>query len=340
MRIIKNILFLLYLLCLGPSVLFAAEADIDEDGIRLRSYRFSPPDASQKLGVQQIVVEPDMAEAFPEKAFLGHYMKGMGVLNQGPLGSCTANACAYAVYGRSVATDAPPIQLSRLGLYYWAREDEGRKPMEDSGTSLYADFRVLTGLSREKIGKGGYFSEEFWTYDPSKRGSKPKFSQEPPKHVREKARAHHVLGDLGLLWVGPDLDRIKGALLNDYPVPFGMLIADSFEHVGKDGNIPYASPSVNAYGHAMCFIGYNDIHKNLDGTDGALTFINSWGDEWGQRGKGHLPYSMLSSVLEAWAVAGVSGAPEAGYMSEHPLSYAPVPTDFRPEGLEKVSQIS
>jgi hypothetical protein len=59
---------------------------------------------------------------------------------------------------------------------------------------------------------------------------------------------------------------------------------------------------VDGAGHAICIAGYNDeIEYDLDdnGTiedheKGAFLIVNSWGDDWGNKGKAYVPYHLFS----------------------------------------------
>ena len=49
-----------------------------------------------------------------------------------------------------------------------------------------------------------------------------------------------------------------------------------------DGNVPMPTAGEQvAGGHAVCVIGYDDNHQNLDSSSGAVLFKNSWGTGWG-----------------------------------------------------------
>lgn len=80
-----------------------------------------------------------------------------------------------------------------------------------------------------------------------------------------------------------DVLAIKQNLAQGAPVVIGMMVGGSFmsrmlgQKVWYPGQSDY---SMRGYsGHAMCVIGYDD---NLDG--GAFQIMNSWGEDWGDRG--------------------------------------------------------
>ena len=53
-------------------------------------------------------------------------------------------------------------------------------------------------------------------------------------------------------------------------------------------------------GHAICFIGYNDVTQEYE-------FLNSWGRGWGDDGCGFLPYEFVESgnyTSDFWTVIG------------------------------------
>jgi C1A family cysteine protease len=115
-----------------------------------------------------------------------------------------------------------------------------------------------------------------------------------------------------------------------YPVMLGYNVYKNFVDTGPTGDIPMP-PSDLKGGHAVCAIGYDDAHVNLDGSNGALLNKNSWGTSWGcavdgtprnvilddsdQANGGYfwMPYSFIladnSDFCDCWAIIKESDFP-------------------------------
>lgn len=94
---------------------------------------------------------------------------------------------------------------------------------------------------------------------------------------------------LGASQYKPDITAIKQHLAQGYPVVIGMMVGSSFmnQMMGRKMWQPsqrdYGMPGYS--GHAMCVVGYDD---NLQG--GAFRIMNSWGEDWGDRGFAWVKY--------------------------------------------------
>ena len=192
-----------------------------------------------------------------------HPLKDL-IFDQGPLGSCTANATAYAYY--NVHSDFIP---SRLFAYYNTRWIEQDIP-DDCGGS------VLDAI--QSICKYGFCSEDSYPYDITK------FSDKPPAHCYDEAKYHEVLT---FQVVNQTIDDIKAALLSNHVIIVGMTIYNEFYYVKKSGIIPMPSKySVSQGGHCVAIVGYDDT-KQL------VTIKNSWGRKWGDNGNCYVPYEYI-----------------------------------------------
>jgi len=203
------------------------------------------------------------------------------VYDQGHLGSCTANAIAAAY---EMDEQQPTMTPSRLFIYYNERRIE-RTVQIDTGSSLRDGMKSLR--------KFGACPEAMWGYDIGKFDVKPSKScyaaADGYKGVEYKAVKH-------------DLRHIKACLMKGYPVVFGFLVFESFEHASETGVavMPKLCEGVTKGsdlthydeqcigGHAVLLVGYDDKKR---------TFIvrNSYGADWGDKGYFTMPYHYVAN---------------------------------------------
>jgi C1A family cysteine protease len=202
-------------------------------------------------------------------------IKGFGpVVDQGQLGSCTANAGA-AMFGFILTLlELTYFTPSRLFIYYWERFLQGTVK-SDSGATITECFKVLAQY--------GVCDEAVWPYIISK------FKTEPPK-----ADEASGLEDLALSYQQLDstnLTELKTCLAAGFPIQIGFTVYESFETdaVAKTGVVPMPKKSEQILGgHSVVIAGYDDS-KQL------FTCRNSWGTEWGQEGYFQIPYAYLTN---------------------------------------------
>ncbi|WP_315073789.1 C1 family peptidase [uncultured Clostridium sp.] len=218
-------------------------------------------------------------ETFPEKIDLRK--KCSPVVDQGQLGSCTANAIVSGLREFMLLNDKNNKfeRLSRLFLYWWERELEGTV-YRDSGASLRDGMKVLKNE--------GVCLEVSWPYDIKT------FENSPTEKELKEAKNYTISGYQRI----KSIDEIKHALLIDHLVVFGMTVYESFETVGTDGIVPVPKDGEKELGgHALCIVGYDDNFNN-----GSFIVRNSWGDAWGDEGYCYIPYSMFKYLMDIWTV--------------------------------------
>lgn len=106
------------------------------------------------------------------------------------------------------------------------------------------------------------------------------------------------------------INEIKLGIKTGCGVKCGVMVTESYVE-SEEGFIPIPEGYLLG-GHDTCIIGWNDnlIHrfKNSKTTKGAFIFVNSWGEEWGDKGYGYIPYELLNwrtdfgmpFFMEAW----------------------------------------
>jgi C1A family cysteine protease len=201
------------------------------------------------------------------------------VVDQGNLGSCTANAIVSGL--REYILISSNIQLtllSRLFLYYEERKIEGTIN-EDSGAELRDGMKVLNKL--------GVCPETDYPYIIAN------FRDAPTKIALKHAIKYKITA-YQKVW---DLDSLKASLAEKNPVVCGIKIYSSFESesVAKTGIVPMPkSYEPLLGGHAVLAVGYDNKKQQV-------ILRNSWGTEWGDYGYFYIPYKVFEFlIMDMW----------------------------------------
>lgn len=212
-----------------------------------------------------------LTENLPTKADLRDKMPP--VVDQGELGSCTANAIVSGLREYLLMQeDGYDTHLSRLFLYWHERYFENTVN-EDSGAFIRDGMRVLAEI--------GVAPESYFPYDVSK------FTQTPSPDA-EKAAASFKIDEYHRVLSITDM---KHALVDGLPVVAGITVYDSFEssEVARTGVVPMPNKATENKlgGHAILIVGYDDEKQ-------WVICRNSWGEGWGDRGYFYLPYTFVN----------------------------------------------
>jgi C1A family cysteine protease len=194
------------------------------------------------------------------------------VLNQGQLGSCSANALSGALEFLELKDKRPVMKPSRLFIYYNERALESSIG-SDSGAMLRDGVKTLV--------KQGACSEQVWPYVISQ------FTKKPGPACYQQALEHQVTSYQRIL----NLAEMRTCLADGYPFVFGFTVYDAFESkaVAKTGILNLPKPGEGRCGgHAVLAVGYDDAQQRF-------IVRNSWGSAWGMKGYFTIPYAYLEN---------------------------------------------
>ena len=209
------------------------------------------------------------------------------IYNQGKLGSCTANAIAFAYEFDQLKQKEEKTKIfvpSRLFIYYNERSMEG-SINSDSGAA------IRDGI--KSIHKIGVCPESMWPYDISV------FTEKPKNECYTVATDHK---SIKYARVKQTLTDLRECISSGYPVVFGFTVYESFEseEVAKTGIMPMPKETEKVLGgHAVSAVGYNE---------NSFIVRNSWGEDWGDNGYFYMPNEFITNVNLAndfWVVYNV-----------------------------------
>ncbi len=220
--------------------------------------------ASEVLGLGSVPASADNSDLVPS------------LLNQGGLGSCTANAAAYAIRASMLVLGVlNPEFISRLFLYYLARATHGAT-LVDTGSFLRAIFEVAN--------KFGFCPESVWAYDDRISDEAPgrpaKFARLPSQAAFRAAYDQHKPTEYRRIWEsGYDrIDVIKRALAARQLVVFGTDVSRSFVNgvAGANGALPPPVGEPIAGGHAMCLARFRGDEFEGPNSWGTFGDMDGW----------------------------------------------------------------
>jgi C1A family cysteine protease len=205
------------------------------------------------------------------------------VLDQLPLGSCTANA-----YTNAMGALMPEyMQLSRL-MFYWCERNREGSVMFDSGAALKDGAEVARTIGCAPETDDPYNIADFRT----------------PPTLKDyyDAQQHRIAA----YWRQITTQDVRIAITNGHPVIIGFGVDPTFEEVGRDGVVPMPKPGEPFLGcHCTWIWGY-DIDMTAPG---GFTYHarNSWSLAWGDNGDFHVSDWWLADrrrVFDLFSIVG------------------------------------
>jgi C1A family cysteine protease len=201
------------------------------------------------------------------------------VYDQLHLNSCSANALAAALRYDELKEGLREVpEPSRLFIYFNERV-VANVVDRDAPVSLRDGYRT--------IAKVGACPERMWPYEPRR------FKRPPTAGCYEAATRHKAIEYFRIRRL---LSHLRGCLAERFPFVFGLAVHKSMFHRPTRQTGVVSVPSRHdkvVGGHAVMAVGYDHSKRQL-------IFRNSWGQAWGDRGYGYLPYQFLMSATLSW----------------------------------------
>lgn len=214
----------------------------------------------------------------PEKVSLAEYCPKR--LNQGQQGSCVGWSSGYAartiLFSKATGENPNNVTFSPSFVY-------NQIALEGcQGTYLQKAMELMYNKGALPFSKFGYDEYEC--------------NSQPSRNQLSEAGNYRTKGFNRLSKDGDnykvDLLAVKQNLSQGAPVVIGMMVGGTF--MTKMRGRGLWTPSKQDYnqkqfgGHAMCVIGYDDYKTN---SEGAFQIMNSWGEDWGEKGIFWVRYS-------------------------------------------------
>jgi C1A family cysteine protease len=233
---------------------------------KIQHYGWKPdlPDPRDRLYDLEKVIAVDAA--LPKEFSLRSKLPS--IVDQGQLGSCTANAIAGALETEALRQGEAGLALSRLFIYYGERVIEGTVP-EDAGAEIRDGIKV--------VAHEGAPPETTWPYDIAA------FAEKPSAAAYAEAKQHEAIQYLRVNPRGRGAP-LRTAIHSGFAVAFGFSVPERFEGNWDPSSEVLPLPVGEGFigGHATCAVGWDFTLERFKVP--AFEIRNSWGSDWGDRG--------------------------------------------------------
>lgn len=238
---------------------------------RIFNHKKDTPDIRDLKFNKQVILLP--TSLVPKKFSLADICKLPAILDQGDLGSCTANAGSNSLRYILIKNKKREIQPSRLYIYYFTRVLQNTVN-DDSGCTLRNMMKAI--VSR------GACDENNWQYIISK------FKEKPTQIAIDEGMNRRR--NFQYLSINQDLPTIKNAIVQGYPIVIRIMVYSSFMNpiVARTGEVPIPNKKNETLlgGHAVTIVSYDDNTRKFG-------LMNSWGEDWGNKGYFTMPYNYI-----------------------------------------------
>jgi C1A family cysteine protease len=228
-----------------------------------------------------ICAAPHLLNALPPAASCRGFTPP--VRDQGDQGSCVGHGFRAQIVALRLRAGLPLVDASPLFIWTITRVHYEHDP-------LTANIGVQPRNALRAVSAYGACRETDWPYSPSN------YYIEPSGEAKAQAKAHIVT----LAYKCPTLKEVKASIHQGFGVGFGFACPETIdsEDTSRTGIIQYPKPSESIVGgHYVYADRYDDDKECLDGSHGALGFLNSWSEQWGEAGFGWLPYAFVNEGL-------------------------------------------
>lgn len=255
-------------------------------------YKPSKRDPRDYIYSHHVGLTPEVTAALPSS----YLPKRIPIRDQGPYGTCGGHAGAYLDDLHNGGN------LSPLYAYTKAKQLEGDT---EEGVEPVSIAKVLT--------KFGDCQESLLSYNLL---TDVHVLPQIPAEAEQDASTRKATSYAKV----QTIDEIKHSITSGQPVLLGVIVTESFMYA-EGGVIPLPNGNILG-GHLICGDGFDDnmsyIYPGGHEEKGFVRIVNSWGEAWGDKGYGWIPYSFFSYTdskipypyfLEGWSVIASNPVP-------------------------------